>query len=139
MLLYESISQPLNFLYILLIGFASGLIFDFFKYLNFLCNKNTITEKIFDFLSVAICGVVFFLAELHLNYGEFRFYLLFGFIVGILLERFSLGLFIAKICSYCYNKLTTVLNKIWKKKIKEELTNESDKKSKKKFNYNIFR
>lgn len=139
MILYETVSQPLNFLFIFFIGLGSGLIFDVFRYLNFLCNKNSVIEKIFDFISVVICGGVFFLSVLELNYGEFRFYLLLSYLLGILLERFSLGLFIAKICSYCYNKFTQIVNKTFKRKNKEEQKDESDEKSKKKFNYNIFR
>lgn len=126
MILYESLNQPLNFLFILLIGIGSGFIFDAFKYLTFLCNKNSIMEKIFDCVSVVLCGIIFFLSTLNLNFGEFRFYLLFGYILGILLERFTFGIFIAKIASYCYNKITKTINKLFKKRNKEEQRNESN-------------
>ena len=126
MILYESLNQPLNFLFIFLIGIGSGFIFDAFKYLTFLCNKNSITEKIFDCVSVVLCGIIFFLSTLNLNFGEFRFYLLFGYILGILLERFTFGIFIVKIASYCYNKITKTINKLFKKRNKEEQRNESN-------------
>lgn len=126
MILYESLNQPLNFLFIFLIGASSGLIFDAFKYLTFLCNKNHIMEKIFDCVSVILCGVVLFFSCLNLNFGEFRFYLLLGYVLGIFLERFTLGIFIAKIATYCYNKIREILNKLFRKKIKEEQNNESN-------------
>ena len=126
MILYESLNQPLNFLFIFLIGIGSGFIFDAFRYLIFLCNKNSIMEKIFDCVSVVLCGIIFFLSTLNLNFGEFRFYLLFGYILGILLERFTFGIFIAKIASYCYNKIIKTINKLFKKRNKEEQRNESN-------------
>ena len=120
MILYESVSQPLNFLLIFLIGICSGLIFDLSRYLTFLCNKNGVMEKIFDFVSVILCGTVFFFTCLTINFGEFRFYLFLGYVLGILLERFTFGIFIAKIASACYNKLREILNRIFKKRTKEE-------------------
>ena len=126
MILYESLNQPLNFLFIFLIGIGSGLIFDVSSYFTFLCNKNRIMQKIFDFISVILCGIVFFFACLTLNFGEFRFYLLLGYLLGILLERFTLGIFIAKIASCCYNKSREILNKLFKRAEREEQKNESN-------------
>ena len=126
MILYESLNQPLNFLLIFLIGLGSGLIFDIFKYLTFLCNKNSIIEKIFDCISIVLCGIIFFFACLTLNFGEFRFYLFLGYILGILLERFTLGIFIAKIASCCYNSVRKILNKLLMKRNKEEQRNEGN-------------
>ena len=77
MILYETLNQPLIFLIIFCVGFVSGLIF--------------------DAISVALCGVVFFACLLELNYGEFRFYILLGYVLGILIERITLGLIVAKI------------------------------------------
>lgn len=123
MILYETLNQPLIFLIIFCVGFVSGLIFDASKYLTFLFNKNKVFEKIFDAISVALCSAVFFACLLELNYGEFRFYILLGYVLGVLIERITLGLIVAKICSLCYNafkKLMTKLsNKIFKKKSNE--------------------
>ena len=120
MILYESLSQPLNFLVVFLIGIAGGFIFDIFKYFTFLCNKNKVMEKIFDFISVILCGGVFFVLCLKINYGELRFYLILGFILGILMQRFTIGIFIAKISSSCYNKIRQILNQVLKRRAKEE-------------------
>ena len=126
MILYESLNQPLNFLFIFLIGIASGLIFDASRYLTFLCNKNRVMQKIFDFVSVILCGTVFFFSCLTLNFGEFRFYLILGYVLGILLERFTFGIFIAKIASTCYNKLKEILNRLFNKRKRKEQKNESN-------------
>lgn len=120
MVLFETQNQFIVFLIIVLIGFICGFIFDANKYINFLCNKNKIVQIILDFLSVLMCAFVFFISCLHLNFGEFRFYILLGFIVGVLIQRTTLGIVIAKICKLCYDKLKVVINKLFKTKEKHE-------------------
>lgn len=120
MILYETLNQPLIFLLIIVIGFFSGIIFDFSNYLTFLFNKNRIIEKFFDAIAVVLCGAVFFIALLMLNFGEFRFYILLGYVLGIFIYRVTLGLIVAKVCSFCYNKfklgMSKLSNKLFKKK-----------------------
>ena len=128
MILYETLNQPLIFLIIFCAGFVSGLVFDASKYLTFLFNNNKIFQKIFDVVAVAFCGFVFFVCLLYLNFGEFRFYILLGFVLGILIERFSLGLIVAKICAVCYNAFRNLMTKLSGKIFKRK-TNESDKQS----------
>lgn len=126
MILYETLNQPLIFLIIFCAGFVSGLVFDASKYLTFLFNNNKIFQKIFDVVAVALCGFVFFVCLLYLNFGEFRFYILLGFVLGILIERFSLGLIVAKICHVCYNAFRNLMTKLSSKIFKRK-TNEIDK------------
>lgn len=115
MLLYESLNQPINFLYLFLAGFLAAIVFDAAKYLTFLCNNNKVMQKIFDCLSVCFAGFVFFAACLVFNFGQFRFYLLCAFLLGILTERITLGLSLAKICKFCYLKCKKLLNFAFRK------------------------
>ena len=126
MILYETISQSLIFLYILLIGIGCGLVFDARNYVTFLCNRNKVVGIILDFVCGIIISAIFLLSVLWLNYGQMRFYLILGFGFGILLERFTFGNFIAKLSLKCYNgfrNLVTRKNGKHKEEIKEEAVN----------------
>ena len=127
MLLFETINQPLNFFIIILIGFFCAFIFDISRYFYFLCNKNKIIEKINDILSIIICFCIFFISILILNYGEFRFYLLLGFILGIILQRITFGKIIAKIAKKCYDIFNKLKIKLFRKK-GNEIINENNAK-----------
>lgn len=120
MLLYETLSQPLIFLIIFSIGFASGLIFDLRKYVCFLWANNKIVSLILDIIAtLLVCGILFY-SNLIFNYGQFRFFVIFSFVLGFALQRFILGVFVAKICSWCYNKSTKLMAKIYGKIKKEK-------------------
>jgi hypothetical protein len=113
MLLYETLTQPAVFFIILVIGIACGIIFDLRSYIVFLCANNKVVTIILDILSVLLSSIIFYLCVLGLNFGEFRFYIVLSFLLGILLERFTLGLFVAKISSWCYNKFKMLISKVF--------------------------
>ena len=120
MLLYETLSQPLIFLITFFVGLGSGIIFDLRNYISFLCAKNKVIDIILDILSILIiCGVLFFI-NLKINFGQFRFYVPLAFFTGLILERYTLGLFVAKICSWCYTKFRNLIAKIYERKSKEK-------------------
>ncbi len=110
MLLYETLSQPIIALIIFLIGFGSGFIADISNYLYFLFNNNKYFRIIIDIITSIICFVIFFISIINLNYGEFRLYLLMLFIIGFLLQRFTIGKIIAKISNWCYNKFKKIIS-----------------------------
>lgn len=123
MILFESANQWLSFLFLLLIGFASGFIFDASKYVCFLLNKNKIAEAILDCVSVVFCGIILFVSILFINFGLFRFYLLFAFVIGLFLQRFTIGKMIAKVASVCYTFFVKTINKVLKRKDKNAENN----------------
>lgn len=112
MLLYETLSQPVIFLIILLVGFACGLIFDARNYICFLCNKNKVVCHLTDFFAGLLSFAIFFLSIGKLNFGQLRVYLALGFAVGLIIERFSVGLIIAKVANWCYTLFKGLVNKI---------------------------
>lgn len=103
-MLYETLSQPQIFLLIILFGFLTGFIFDL---LNLL--KNVIKIKFFNnfilFLGVFLSIFIFYLINLNLNYGEFRFYVLFSFALAFTIERILLGNLVAQSLKKCYNNI----------------------------------
>ena len=128
MILYETLSEPLIFLLMLAFGFVCGILYDINKYIAFLCNNNQIVQKVLDVISTCVAGFLFILALTILNYGEFRFYLLLSFLIGIFAERKTLGLVLAKFFSFCYNSFKNLIKRIFKTK------DEINRKRKEKFN-----
>lgn len=120
MILNETLSQPLVFLIVLLIGFGSGLIYDLRSYIIFLCAKNKVLTIILDIISTLLVFAVFFYCNLKFNYGQFRFFVILSFFIGFLTERFSLGFCIAKIFSWCYNKFKESVASIYGRFKKKE-------------------
>lgn len=109
-MLYQTLSQPLIILLLIIFGFLSGLLFDFFSLINYFLNNNKITKQIFYFLSIFPIFIIFYYLNLKFNYGQFRFYTILIFFGALILERISLGNLFAKMYDRCYN-----LNKrLWK-------------------------
>lgn len=119
MLLYETLSQPKIFLIVLGVGFLCGTLFDFRSYIFFLCNKNKVVGFVCDFIASLLCCFVFFLCLGKFNFGVFRFYLALGFLSGLLFERFSVGLIIAKFGNWCYTFFKRLIQKIYGRKKKK--------------------
>jgi len=121
-MLYQTTTQPLLCLYLLLLGFASGLVFDVSNYVVFLCKNNRVTKIVFDFLAtIIVCAVLFGFVFLF-DYGQMRVYHFLIFFTFLILQRITLGKLIAKFIQVCYNYLTKffkfVGDKLCKKKNK---------------------
>lgn len=93
-MLYPTLSQPIVFLCLSLTGLAGGVIYECGTILTKLFDSSKIAKQIFLFLSTILCGVLFFLVNLAINYGQFRSYAVFTFIGSIILERITLGNFL---------------------------------------------
>ena len=104
-MLYETLSQPKVFIFLFLIGFLCGFIFDFFTLFNFFCNKNKITRQLFIFLGTILSFIIFTESNLCINYGDMRFFPFFAFFGAMILQRISLGKILAKFMDKCYNFL----------------------------------
>lgn len=111
MLLYETLSQPIIFIIALFIGMGSGLIIDLRHYVYFLCNNNKIVGVVLDLIATLLCCFIFFCLVLNFNFGEMRLYLIISFVCGLLIERFSLGLIVAKLSRLCYNKFRKLISR----------------------------
>lgn len=119
MLLFETLSQPLIFLLTFSVGFGSGFLVDIKNYIHFLCNRNKVVGIVLDVLISILCCLIFFVCVLSFNFGQLRLYLIISFVCGLLFQRFSLGLIIAKIAIWCYNLFRNTLRKIFNEKFKK--------------------
>lgn len=105
----------------LLVGFLSGIIFDVGGFIKFLCSNKKAPCLVIDFISTLICLCILFFANLFLNYGQIRLFPYAIFLISFSLERFTLGMLLAKMYLSCYNTFNKILNKLKKK------NNETDK------------
>lgn len=103
-MLYPTINQPYVILIIFLVGFASGILFDIANILSKLSNDK-FAKVLFDFLAVIFSFFILFYSNLHINYGQFRFYIVAIFLLAIMIERFISKILWTKCIKKCYNKL----------------------------------
>lgn len=96
MLLYETLSQPIILLCVIIAGFLSGFVFDACNLVCKLTKTNKIVRHVLDVISVFICGFVFFVVILTVNYGDLRVYELLFFVAFLLLQRATIGKLLAK-------------------------------------------
>lgn len=113
-MLFETLFQPKIFFFLMLIGFASGFVYDICLYIVFLCKNNKIVKIIFDFLGTTIIIAIFYLSVVMLDYGDFRIYHFLTFTTFLLLQRYTLGKLIAKLLDKCYNVFIKIFEKISK-------------------------
>lgn len=122
MLLYETLSHPLIFLIIFSIGLSSGLIFDLRNYINFLFMNKKILSVIWDILATLIVFSILLISNLKFNYGEFRFFVILAFFAGLIIQRLTLGVFVAKFCSWCYTKFRKIIDKFYERRAAKKKT-----------------
>ena len=96
MILYESLSQPIILLCVIIAGFLSGFVFDVCNLFFKLASKSKIFRHILDVMAVFACGFVFFAVILTVNYGDLRVYELLFFVAFLLLQRATIGKLLAK-------------------------------------------
>lgn len=127
-MLFETLFQPKIFFFLMLIGFASGFVFDVCGYFVFLCKNNKIVKIIFDFFGATIIFAIFYASVLMLDYGDFRLYHFLTFATFLLLQRYTLGKLIAKLLDTCYNAFVKIFEKLSKglQKIKWKKTNHNN-------------
>lgn len=121
-MLYATLNQPYLLLIFLLIGFASGLVFDIGNFIKFLCANKKIPSIILDVFETSICLVILFFSNLKYNLGQIRLFPLLVFFIFFSLERLTLGKMVAKIYLSCYNLFDKFKKRMFKKN-----TNETNK------------
>lgn len=108
--------QLKDFLILLLFGFVFGICYGIISATN-LPHKNLILKNILDFLFALFGVVLFIILVLFVNLGEFRLFLLFGYIIGIILERITLGKIFAKGYIWVYNTVVASVKKFAKSRV----------------------
>lgn len=102
-MLFETLTQPKISLVFLLVGLLFYLIFLGFNIINKLLKNNIISNFILDITFFVIITLIFYFILLKLNYGEFRFYILFVTLIG-----FFIGYLIFKLLKYIIKNIQKV-------------------------------
>lgn len=98
-MLYPTLSQPIVFLCLAAAGLVCGLLFEIKRFISSFWFKH-----IFDFFMVIFSAGIFFVLNLHLNYGQFRFWTIFTFVLVIILERVIFAFFAKKWYSFSHGR-----------------------------------
>lgn len=118
-MLYETLSQPIIFLWLLLGGLATGFLFDIKNILANKIKKQQIIKEILTFFTAILTFFAFYYLNLKFNYGQFRLWTVAVFALSICLQRFLMNKYVALPLTKCYNKIKGKCNVRRKRKHKE--------------------
>jgi hypothetical protein len=104
------ILQLKDFGLMLLIGFIIGLIYGLLNIPSKIKTK-LLWQILSDFIFTIIAFSALFISINIINLGEFRFFLIIGFIFGFIIERRTIGKLFAKGYLNMYNMLRSLLKK----------------------------
>ncbi|MBQ7352031.1 MAG: spore cortex biosynthesis protein YabQ [Clostridia bacterium] len=99
-----------DFFLMLGIGILFGIIYDLLSTLPNIFQKLWIRILIDFIFSILYC-LGFIILINFINLGEFRWYLIVGYILGTIIEQITLGNLFAKGVKYLYNKLVVCMKK----------------------------
>ncbi len=105
----------------LLLGFLVGALISVVLGLTQKVNTNIVIKNIIHFLCVLMFSFVFFVSIIFLNFGEFRAFLFFSFLMGFLIEFKLLNNLIAKLIKFGYNLVANSLKTFAKTKFGTKL------------------
>ncbi len=109
-------TQSMLFFKFLLLGFFIGIIIGIFNLIKTFFN-NKIVVIIIDFFTCLIFTICFIYLINKSNWGEIRLYLAVAQLLGVFIERISLGNLFAKFYSKMYNKSKVIKNNFLKSKV----------------------
>lgn len=104
-MLYPTLNQPLVIVVMFLVGLTGGVILDIGRILSSILGGQKFSRHFFDFLSVLFSSFLLVKANLSVNFGQFRIYVLIIFLLSLLLERFLSKILWTKLLSKCYTKI----------------------------------
>lgn len=102
-MLYPTNNQPIMLLVLVIIGIGSGIIFDVLLIINTLLGNDKIAHQFFQFLGVIFSFSLLFIANLHFNYGQFRWYVLLVYLGAFFLQRTFSRFLWTRIVKKCYS------------------------------------
>ena len=104
-MLYPTLNQPLVIVVLIVTGFFSGIILDACRLLSSLNRSQKLSRHFFDFIAVLFSFFLLEMANLKVNYGQFRLYVFAVFLCGLALERILSKFLWTKLISKCYTRI----------------------------------
>ena len=129
-MLFETLKQSYIFLGSIYFGLILGIIKNAINLIINTFKKNKILTFILDFLFMIIFALLFIFCINLVNFGEFRVYLLLGYLLGFILEIKTLGFLVDFVLKKIYTFIIFLYKKISKLKIFKRLKDNDTKKSK---------
>lgn len=129
-MLFETLKQSYIFLGSVYFGLVLGLIFDFLKFNTKLLRNKRFLQIFFDIIFSITSVLMFFWCLNVINYGEFRFFVLFSFVIGFVLEQKNLGFLVDFIFQKLYNFFGKIIKKLSKTKFIKRIVGFDTRKSK---------
>lgn len=109
-------------------GFCLGVLYSALYLFKVLLKNNYVLCNIINFVFAIGYGFLILITMVNFNYGEFRLFLLLGFVIGTILERKTLNKIFAKIINWLYNKLSKAIKSLQKTKFYKKVTKWTRKK-----------
>ena len=103
MLFYTSINN-LSFLALFYVGIISGVLYEISVFACKITKNSIILRNLLDVFVVFCSGIMFIFGINIVALGNFRVYLALAFVLGVVIERTSIGFLVAKVCNFVYNK-----------------------------------
>ena len=116
-MLFETLKQSYIFLGSIYFGLLLGIIKNVINLIIKVFKNNKIITFILDLLFMLILGFLFIICINVINFGEFRVYLLVGFISGFILEIKTLGFLVDFVLKKIYTFIKFLVKKLLKFKI----------------------
>ncbi len=111
---FDHAEQLNTFLMSLGAGFLLGVVYDILRCIRLSVSKGKAAVFVFDILYFLIFGFASFLFILAANYGEVRFFIIFGECIGALFYYFSFGLAAIKISDAVVRAFRFIIKLIFK-------------------------
>jgi hypothetical protein len=112
------IFQLQDFLIMVLIGISIGFILNFLKIIVIIKNKSYL-RFIYEFISTIAISITCIIAINQVNMGEIRLFLLSGYLIGIVIQKTTLGKLFAKLVNFMYNRCISASNRFKTSKLGE--------------------
>lgn len=130
-MLFESLKQSFLFLGSIYFGLLIGIIKNSINLLINSFKKNKIITFILDLVFMIIFAFLFVFCINVVNFGEFRIYLLCGYLIGFVLEMKTLGFLVDFSLKKIYTFIKFIYSKLLKIKFVKRIINGDTTKSKK--------
>lgn len=129
-MLFETLKQSYIFLGSIYFGLLGGITKNIINLLIKACKNNKITTFILDLIFMIIFSFLFIICINIVNFGEFRIYLLIGYLLGFILEIKTLGFLVDFVLKKIYNFINFIGKKLLKFKIVKRIFLNDTKKGK---------
>ena len=102
----DSKPQMLLLIVFIFFGFCVGMMFGIFSAINLVLRRKKYIQIPLDVFMIVLSTILYIIIINLFNWGQHRIYLCIGYLIGILLERKTIGKIFAKLYYKLYNLIT---------------------------------